>query len=106
MRKITIVTPLNVEALLNDRDLPDGITIASAGRLVPLSLDPSIAAIVVVTWVSGVSTRLLVRVIFEIIKKHCAGVQPRQITINRQVIEFSQGEIVRVIEEHIEQKDV
>lgn len=98
MYQIEVSAPINFQSfLLDKKNFPKEFQI---GYKTNRSLDAS-QVVLIVTFLGGIPITVIGNRLYDLIYKHSKG-QTEKVTIDRGEIVFSKGEIVKVIEEHVE----
>jgi len=98
---IEITFSNNKDALLLNNNVPDGISLIMPPIIITKGYGLETAVSIVVSVAAGIPSGLVANWLYDKLKHH----RSRQISINRREINFSQGEITKIIEEAVDIKE-
>jgi hypothetical protein len=98
--EIEIEIPVSKLALMTDKERPKEFQISYKTTRHFFSTDASDVAVYVLTFARDVAVGVIATRLYELIKKHSAG-KSEKMTIDRKTILIDEGQIKKVIEEHI-----
>ena len=100
MYEIEFTAPINRVSLLSDKERPTEFQISYKTTRHAFSVDGGSVAIYVLTFARDVGAAVIATRLCEFIKKHSTG-KSEKMTIDRKTILIEEGQIKKVIEEHI-----
>lgn len=89
------------DALLLNNEVPKGVSLIMPNIVITKGFGTETAVTIVISVATGIPSSLVAAWLYDKLKHH----RSRQISINRKEINFSQGEITKVIEETIKIKE-